>query len=307
MGHGRWDSKAWDSYSSSTIKGKATVDDVFASRSLDATLNPYKVDFRESCDSIDNPYSTPIIVGIDVTGSMGMIADNIARVGLEKLATEIYSRKPVSDPHIMFMGIGDVKCDSAPLQVTQFEADIRIAKELTKIYVEHGGGGNNSESYTLPWWFAGMHTKCDNFIKRGQKGYLFTIGDEECPKTVLKNEINKVFGDIIQTDSMSAEDLLRLVSKQYEVFHIVIEEGSHMRYQPDEVMKSWTDILGQRVLKLSDYTKLPELIVSTLQVLNGENKDSVSDSWDGSAKLVIRNAIKDVIPSDKSDNGLIKF
>jgi len=80
-----------------------------------------------------------------------------------------------------------------------------------------------------------------------------------------------------------------------------------MRYQPDEVMKSWTDILGQRVLKLSDYTKLPELIVSTLQVLNGENKDSVSDSWDGSAKLVIRNAIKDVIPSDKSDNGLIKF
>lgn len=307
MGHGRWDSKAWDSYSSTTIRGKATVDDVFASRSLDATLNPYKVEFRESCDSIDNPYSTPIIVGIDVTGSMGMIADNIARVGLEKLATEIYNRKPVSDPHIMFMGIGDVKCDSAPLQVTQFEADIRIAKELTKIYVEHGGGGNNSESYTLPWWFAGMHTKCDNFIKRGQKGYLFTIGDEECPKTVLKNEIKKVFGDIIQTDSMSAEDLLRLVSKQFEVFHIVIEEGNHMRYQPDEVMKSWTDILGQRVLKLSDYTKLPELIVSTLQVLNGENKDSVSDSWDGSTKLVIRNAIKDVIPSDKSDNGLIKF
>lgn len=307
MGHGRWDSKAWDSYSSTTIKGKATVDDVFASRSLDATLNPYKVDFRESCDSIDNPYSTPIIVGIDVTGSMGMIADNIARVGLEKLATEIYNRKPVSDPHIMFMGIGDVKCDSAPLQVTQFEADIRIAKELTKIYVEHGGGGNNSESYTLPWWFAGMHTKCDNFIKRGQKGYLFTIGDEECPKTVLKNEIKKVFGDIIQTDSMSAEDLLRLVSKQFEVFHIVIEEGNHMRYQPVEVMKSWTDILGQRVLKLSDYTKLPELIVSTFQVLTGENKDSVSDSWDGSTKLVIRNAIKDVIPSDKSDNGLIKF
>lgn len=307
MGHGRWDSKAWDRYSSTTIKGKATVDDVFASRSLDATLNPYKVDFRESCDSIDNPYSTPIIVGIDVTGSMGMIADNIARVGLEKLATEIYNRKPVSDPHIMFMGIGDVKCDSAPLQVTQFEADIRIAKELTKIYVEHGGGGNNSESYTLPWWFAGMHTKCDNFIKRGQKGYLFTIGDEECPKTVLKNEIKKVFGDIIQTDSMSAEDLLRLVSKQFEVFHIVIEEGNHMRYQPDEVMKSWTDILGQRVLKLSDYTKLPELIVSTLQVLNGENKDSVSDSWDGSTKLVIKNAIKDVIPSDKSDNGLVKF
>lgn len=307
MGTGRWDSKAWDRYADTTIKGKATVDDVFASRSLDKTLDPYKVNFRESCDSDDNPNSTPIIIGLDVTGSMGMIADNIARVGLEKLATQIYDRKPVSDPHIMFMGIGDVKYDSAPLQVTQFEADIRIAKELTKIYVEHGGGGNNSESYTLPWWFAGMHTKCDNFIKRGQKGYLFTIGDEECPKAVLKCEFEKVFGDTIQTDSMSAEDLLRLVSKQYEVFHIVIEEGNHMRYQPDQVMKSWTNILGQRVLKLSDYTKLPELIVSTLQVLNGENKDSVSHSWDGSTNLVITNAIKDLIPNVKADNDLVKF
>lgn len=307
MGTGRWDSRAWDSYADSTIKGKATVDDVFAARGLDKTLDPYKVNFRESCDSNDNPNSTPIIIGLDVTGSMGMIADNIARVGLEKLATQIYDRKPVSDPHIMFMGIGDVKYDSAPLQVTQFEADIRIAKELTKIYVEHGGGGNSSESYTLPWWFAGMHTKCDNFIKRGQKGYLFTIGDEECPKAVLKSEFQKVFGDTIQTDSMSAEDLLRLVSKQYEVFHIVIEEGNHMRYQPDQVMESWTNILGQRVLKLSDYTKLPELIVSTLQVLNGENKDSVSHSWDGSTNLVITNAIKDLIPSFKTDNDLVKF
>lgn len=307
MGTGRWDSKAWDSYRDAAIKGKATVDDVFAARSLDKSLDPYKVQFRESCDSLDNPNSTPIIVGIDVTGSMGMIADNIARVGLEKLATEIYNRKPVTDPHIMFMGIGDVKYDRAPLQVTQFEADIRIAKELTKIYVEHGGGGNKSESYTLPWWFAGMHTKCDNFIKRGKKGYLFTIGDEECPRNVLKGEIEKVFGDTIQTDSMSAEDLLRLVSKQYEVFHIVIEEGSHMRYNSDEVMESWNNILGQRVLKLADYTKLPELIVSTLQVLNGENRDSVMDSWDGSTNLIIRNAIMNVVPNETDDNGLVKF
>lgn len=80
-----------------------------------------------------------------------------------------------------------------------------------------------------------------------------------------------------------------------------------MRYNADTVMKSWTDILGQRILRLSDYTKLPELIVSTLQVLNGENKDSVSDSWDGSTKLVIRNAIKDITPSLKNDNGPIKF
>lgn len=307
MGTGRWDSSTWASYSSATIAGKKTVDEVFSSRTLEPTLSPYGVKFRESCDSTDNPNSTPIIVALDVTGSMGMIADNIARGGLEKLATEIYNRKPVLDPHIMFMGVGDVKYDKAPLQVTQFEADIRIAKELTKIYVEHGGGGNSSESYTLPWWFAAMHTKCDNFIKRGKKGYIFTIGDEECPQKVLKEEINKVCGDIIEVDSMSAEELLRLVSKQYEVFHIVVEEGSHMHYHANEVMASWTKVLGQRVLRLSDYTKLPELIVSTLQVLNGEDKDKVSDSWDGSTGLVIRETIKNLSVNTQTSNGLVKF
>lgn len=306
MGTGRWSASDWDKYSSLKIKNKK-VDEIFTSKHLENSLDPKNIKFRESCDSIDNPNSTPIIIGLDVTGSMGMIAENIVKTGLEKIATEIYNRKPVSDPHIMFMGIGDVKFDNAPLQVTQFEADIKIAEELTKIYIEHGGGGNNSESYTLPWYFAGMHTKCDNFIKRGKKGYLFTIGDEECPKTVLKSEIKKVFGDTIQTDKMTAEELLKLVSRQYEVFHIIIEEGSHMRWYRDDVIKSWQNILGQRALKISDYTKLPELIISTLQVLNGEQVDKVSSSWDGSTNLIIKDSIKDLQINHDDKKGLVRF
>ena len=38
---------------------------------------------------------------------------------------------PVADPHMMIMGVGDAWCDRAPLQVTQFEPDIRIAEQLT--------------------------------------------------------------------------------------------------------------------------------------------------------------------------------
>ena len=71
----------------------------------------------------------------DVTGSMGMIADALARKGLGTMVEEILARKPVSDPHIMCMGIGDVLYDRAPLQVTQFEADIRIAEQLEKLWL----------------------------------------------------------------------------------------------------------------------------------------------------------------------------
>jgi hypothetical protein len=74
---------------------------------------------------------------------MGIISDNIAKEGMPTLFKEIYDRKPITDPHIMFMGIGDVEAgDRSPLQVSQFEADIRLAEQLEKLHVEHGGGGN---------------------------------------------------------------------------------------------------------------------------------------------------------------------
>ena len=271
MGTGRWSERDWREYSQRNISGREKVEDIYTSRSLNPDLDPRGITYRESCDSIDNPNATPIIIGLDVTGSMGFILDNMARMGLRDLATEIYNKKPINDPHLMFMGIGDVKCDSAPLQVTQFEADIRIAEALTKIYLEKGGGGNDCESYTLPWWFAAMHTKCDNYIKRGKKGFLFTIGDECPPEDLSSYEIERVLGYKPQFNTISTRELFRLVSEQYEVFHIVIEEGSYCRYYPERALNSWRSILGERVLSLKNHKDLANLIVEVLQKFNGRD------------------------------------
>jgi hypothetical protein len=80
MGSGTFDPNAYRTFSAST-KGKST-DEIYSSRSIHSDLNPLGVKFRESRDGADNPNSTPLIVGIDVTGSMGMIADVLAREGL---------------------------------------------------------------------------------------------------------------------------------------------------------------------------------------------------------------------------------
>jgi hypothetical protein len=290
MGSGTFDPNAYRTFAAST-KGKST-DEIYTSRSIHANLNPLGVKVRESRDSTDNPNSTPLIVGIDVTGSMGIIADVLAREGLGTLFTGILDRKPITDPHVMFMAIGDANCDKAPLQVSQFEADKRIIDQLTQIYLEHGGGGNNFESYNLPWYFAANHTVHDSMEKRGKRGYLFTVGDEEAPLDLTKDQIKQFIGDDLQTN-VGTRDILSAAQRSYDIFHVIIEEGNHARLHLDRVVDSWRSLLGQHVILLSDHKKLAETIVSAIEVAEGRDADSSAKGW-GHGSNTVYAAIKDL-------------
>lgn len=268
MGSGTFDAKAYRSFAASTAS--KTTDEIYSSRSIHKDLNPKGVKLRESRDSTDNPNSTPIIVGIDVTGSMGMIADVLARKGLGTLFTELLEGKTVSNPHVMFMAIGDANCDEAPLQVSQFEADNRIVDQLTQIWIEHGGGGNCFESYNLPWYFASEHTEHDSLIKRGKRGYLFTVGDEQAPEPLTVDQIKQFIGDTPERQ-LSSEEMLRDAHRKYDVFHVMIAEGDHARSRPERVRETWTQMLGQKAIWLKDHTKLAETVVSAIAVAEGQD------------------------------------
>lgn len=292
MGSGRWDARDWDHYSTTTLKSAKTVTDIYRSKTLNKTLDPKGIDIRESRDSSDNPLTRAIIVGLDVTGSMGPVLESMARKGLQALVEGIYDKKPVSDPHVMIMGIGDVTCDSAPLQTTQFEADIRIAQQLEQLYLERGGGGNDCESYILPWYFANSHTSIDCFEKRGIKGFLFTVGDECPPEDLTAEQIESVLGYKPQFDKITAKDLFEAASEKYEIYHLMVEQGSFYRSNGNKVRKEWSELIGQRAIPLSDHSKMGEVILSILQVNNGETKDSIVNSWDGTTAMVVEKAIK---------------
>jgi len=304
MGSSRWDAEDWRR-SSAAIAGKSTAD-VFASRGMKPELNPFGLALRESRDSDANPASTAIVVGLDVTGSMGMIADALARNGLGTMVEEILARKPVSDPHIMACGIGDAYCDRAPLQVTQFEADIRIADQLKMIWLEKGGGGNSHEGYHLPWYFAAAHTSIDCFEKRGKKGYLFTVGDEEPPEELPATHIERVFGETVHRD-FSTRELLTMASRTYNIFHIIVEEGSYARSHMHRVVDKWTDLLGQNVLRLADHTRLAEVVVSAIEVSEGRDRDSVARSWKGDASRVVSRAISSLPALVSGKSGVMRF
>ncbi len=223
-------------------------------RRVHKSMDPNGIDFREARDSEVHPNSFPIVLGLDVTGSMGHIPHDLIKEGLPKLMGGII-QNGVPDASLLFLGIGDHECDSYPLQVGQFESgDDELDMWLTRTYIESGGGGNGGESYLLAWYFAAFHTKTDAFEKRNQKGILVTIGDEPNLRALPASAIREFMGHGQQTYSQL--ELLEEVQKKYEVFHINVCHSQ----RAIQAETGWKEVLGKKCISVEDYKTIPEVI-----------------------------------------------
>lgn len=286
MGGTRSMATDWVSYASQT-KTKSQ-DQVFTQKTASTLLDPKLV--RESVDSTANPNSTPIIIAVDETGSMGILAETIIKKGLGEIIFGIYEHKPVSDPHILVAGVGDAYSDRAPFQPSQFEADLKLlTPQIEKIWLERNGGGNGGESYLLTWYFAAYKTKVDSAIKRNKKGYIFTIGDEPPHMTLTKQQIKTIFGDDVEAD-LDAHELLEAAKQFYEVFHIKV---TPTRYEK----KRWTELLGERVIDVENIDEIGNIITATMRLIEGESRDSIiaSHANSSSTALAVASATKDLV------------
>jgi len=257
MGSTRYDMDARFDRARKAGYGSKSAGEIFtqnAERRAHESMNPNGISFRESRDSSVHPNSVPIILGLDVTGSMGHIPHELIKEGLPKLMGGII-QGGVPDPALLFLGIGDHECDAFPLQVGQFESgDEELDMWLTRTYIESGGGGNAGESYLLAWYFAAFHTRTDAFEKRNQKGILFTVGDEPCLKTLPASAIREIMGAGQHT--YTHFELLEEAKKRYEVYHInVLHSDQAMRAN-----SGWKELLGQNCLSIVDHRDIPNVI-----------------------------------------------
>jgi hypothetical protein len=272
LGNSRWSNDDYQSYASTTQYRTASRAEVF-SHKVDEKLDPRNVkvgkgerlglQLRESIISDANPHPTPIILGLDVTGSMGQIAEQIAKEELPKLMTGIHETNAVSDPHVMFMAIDDVFAQGhGALQVSYFEPDLRIVEQLRKLWLVGNGGGNGSESYDLAWYFAGKYTYLEGYEKLGRKGFLFTFGDEPAPfRTVDRDNLETIFGPGNYEDATPAASLKSAQAK-FDVFHIVVEHGHSSR----DVRESWTQLLGNNAIFLRNPKYLTEVVLAVMKI-----------------------------------------
>lgn len=243
MGYGNF---SVSQYQEQAEQAKNTHNSGFTQTSIYNEFNPLEVDLRQSKKGPFNDYRDPItiLVGLDVTGSMGSIPKQLLTGKLGDLIVTLkktYSR-PNENLQISFAGIGDAKHDRAPLQVTHFESDNRFAQQLPKIWLEGGGGVVGEESYNILWWYAAHKTHLNYVNQDHRKGILFTMGDEDVYDDLTASEIRQWLDPKYDGGSISNAVMLKNVREQYEVYHIMITDGSAYKHQR---LKRWQSILGE--------------------------------------------------------------
>jgi hypothetical protein len=235
-------------------------------RAVHPKMNPRSVRVRESRDSAAHPRSHAVAVLFDVTGSMQGVP-RVLQANLPKLMGLLIRKGYLEDPQILVGAIGDATCDAAPLQVGQFESGIEIEEDLGKLFLEGGGGGHITESYELAMYFMARHTALDCFEKRGQRGYLFVIGDEAPYPKVKRKEVLHNIGDGLQTD-LPVEEVIAELQRTYDVYYVLPKMTQHWDNQT--VNRRWVKLLGQNALRLENPAAICELIASTIGIAEGK-------------------------------------
>lgn len=281
MGYGSYTASDWQKLrKSKNLESSKNVQEIFGRTKCNPKFDPKYIGTRECFDSEDHPETTPIVIGLDVTASMGYLAVNIAKKSLNELIMKLFSTGAVRDPALMCAAYGDY-LDQSPLQVTQFESDIRIVEQMLDLYFENRGQGS-----VVPgclWHFLSNHTNIDAIKKRGKKGFVFTIGDNAMIRSSGVSEtIQKVTGDKLRFTSL--KKILGKTQENFNVFHIMVGGTNIVN----------NDLLAGHTITISkdEIDCIAEIIISTIQLQNGMEFDQVIAQWDEIERPVISAAVR---------------
>ena len=278
MGGGCYSVDSFNSYAKSVgaVMDNCEIDGVktlrlnnmkYSQTSLHSELDP-KSRVRECCNTEEHPNTLPVILALDVTGSMGSACDECA-ASVANLMKDLYEQ--FEDVEVCVMGVGDLECDDSPLQVSQFESDVRVAKQMQEIYLEKGGGGNSYESYTAPWYFGLYHTRLDCFDKQGRKGVIITMGDEPLNPALNKRDVEHFLGVGLEEQvELKTDKLYKAASKKFDIYHISVEDdrtnyNSDRGSYEEQVDKSFKDVIGDDHYLVSSVNGLQKNIVKCIE------------------------------------------
>ena len=229
------------------------------------TWNAALVDPKGKEISTDS--SNPLVVAIDVTGSMaswpGEIFDR-----LPLMYQTLSQYKP--DVEIAFCAIGDATCDSYPLQVNNFGKGVELEDHVKALCAEGGGGGQVSESYELFGHFANTKIKMPN----AKSPFLLVYGDEKFYNQIAAAQVKHYMGDTLNSD-LDSESMWKGVLGKFNLFFMHKPYGYGGEANVDrEVVDHWAAVIGrQRIIELPSYERAVDVGIGLIAKQWGEFGD----------------------------------
>jgi len=220
------------------------IQKVFRQERIHDLMKPFGVKLRESRDSVGHPQSLAIAFALDVTGSMGVIPERLARKELPGFVRTLLDLG-IADPQVLFMAVGDAFSDQAPLQVGQFESTGELMDQwLTWCWLEGHGGPGDHESYELALYFSARHLEMDCRRLRGKRGYFFLTGDEKPYPQLSREAVRRLLGDELEEDLPLAV-VVDEAQRALEPFFLIPDLDRRVRCE-----RAWRNVLGDRVISM---------------------------------------------------------
>jgi hypothetical protein len=252
--------------------------------------------------NITSDSENPIILGVDVTGSMAT------------WPAEIFDRLPLfyqtlsqyrKDVEISFAAIGDAYCDSYPIQVTDFTKELDLEKKLNALCPEGGGGGQVSETYELFGHFLLNHCETPN----AKTPFLFLFGDEKFYDTVNPDQIEHYIGDKVQSAPNSNEVWKGLMQK-FNVYLLHKPYGYGDSSSVDkEVVDHWAKAIGrQRIIELPSKERAVDIAMGIVAKHWGKFSDfgdNLSARQDSSSSAPVYDSLRMIDDPSTSNHSVV--
>ena len=206
---------------------------------------------------------SPLVIGIDVTGSMGEWPKTI----FSKLPYLEHEAKDYlgDETEISFFAVGDAHSDQYPLQVRPFDKGTHLKSRLEELIIEGNGGGQKKESYELPALYYARNVDLPKVIRNPV--YIF-IGDEGFYDIANKDQAEQ-WARVKLEQSMQTADVFKELQESYSVYLVRKPyelTGSDSMSSIDQIIsRQWESVLGaDHIAPLADPGRVVDVIFGIL-------------------------------------------
>ncbi|MDP3899931.1 MAG: hypothetical protein Q8Q23_02510 [bacterium] len=261
---GAWSSRSYESThsevkreGSATYKGEQRAKQ---GKGLDSLVDPKTHDgYRESNNLLvpkGNKFllkeniAMPVMTGLDTTGSMGDNVNIAFSVLPDLLKLLVLDERAVLrnryHTQICTSVIQDI-ADNFPFQISEFEPDNEVEKQM-QLLVPESQGGDNTEDYQISLYAAAFRVKT-SIVKYSLKGYYFIVGDEIGREQLTVSDARKIFGDVDMPQSdIPVRTLGKTVLSKWHAFFLQVGGSGY-------ITDYWAKIFGKERTVLLPHTE----------------------------------------------------